>query len=92
METFNGYASSLRGLNKLKDVMAESEYEEFKKKLGWHHQDLFDWNKLRNCSPPIRPLADMTDADLLSILTDQNFSIVSQSSEAQVSKYTLMRK
>ena len=75
VETSNGSPSKLRGLNNLKNRMAESEYNELKRKLGFRSAEMSDWKRSCSHAPNLRK---MTDADLLSILTDHNFSIVSE--------------
>ena len=98
LETNNGSPSKLRGLNNLKNAMAESEYNELKRKLGFTGAAMSDWKRFSSHAPNLRK---MTDANLLTILTDHNFSIVSQSgyerhwnnglSSSSVISYTLMR-
>ena len=97
IETNNGSPSKLRGLNNLKNGMAESEYNELKKKLGFTGAAMSDWKRSSSHAPNLNK---MTDADLLTILTDHNFSIVSERGHQGVTSaglpssiaiYTLLR-
>ena len=89
---------SIEGLSRLKDAMEEGEYVELKTELGFepdsealpyshqYNNDIADNNQYNG---------HMKGAMLLSILTDHNFSIVSQGAGAGnggwLTTWTLMR-
>ena len=88
---------SIEGLSRLKDAMEEGEYVELKTELGFEpdSEDLPYFHQYNDIAYKNQFNGHMKGAVLLSILTDHNFSIVSQGAGAGnggwLTTWTLMR-